>query len=90
MRKAEAAERNARAKAQREREKAVADAEAKMQELENKQIELAKALEDPACYADASLALRLNRELKTVRQEIERTTTLWEAAEAELSAAAQS
>ncbi len=90
LRKAEAAERNARAKAQREREKAVADAEAKMQELENKQIELAKALEDPACYADASLALRLNRELKTVRQEIERTTTVWEAAEAELSAAAQS
>ncbi|MEK0447448.1 MAG: hypothetical protein RLZZ399_2769 [Verrucomicrobiota bacterium] len=88
-RKAEAAERNARAKAQRDREKAVAAAEAKIAQLESQQADLVKALEDPACYADPSRALRLNRELTALRQDLDEATAEWEAAASELTAAAQ-
>jgi ATP-binding cassette subfamily F protein 3 len=78
-RKAESQERQARAKARRELERAVAAAEARVIELEGKQAELTRALEDPESYADAGLALRLNRELMGVQSDLEEATRRWEA-----------
>ncbi len=84
-RKAEAAERQAKAKARRDLEKAASSSEARVIELEEKQTELAKNLESPESYADANLAFRLNRELMLIQEELETATRTWESAAAQLA-----
>lgn len=86
-RKAESAERQARARARRDLERSVAAAEARVIELEGKQAELAQALEAPETYADAALALRLNRELMGVQSDLEEATRQWEELAARLEGA---
>jgi ATP-binding cassette subfamily F protein 3 len=88
-RKAEAAERQAKARARRELEREVAVAEGRVIELEGKQAELAQALEAPETYADAALALRLNRELMGVQADLEEATHQWEALAGRLESAVE-
>jgi ATP-binding cassette subfamily F protein 3 len=72
----------------REHEKAVAAVEARIEELESRQAELTKQLEDPASYADAARAIQINRELMGVQQDLEEATAQWEAAAEALAALA--
>ncbi|MEY2598491.1 MAG: hypothetical protein RLZZ142_750 [Verrucomicrobiota bacterium] len=87
-RQAGAAERKAKARMVREHEKAVAAVEARIEELESRQAELTKQLEDPASYADAARAIQINRELMGVQQDLEEATAQWEAAAEALAALA--
>jgi ATP-binding cassette, subfamily F, member 3 len=78
QRRAEAEERKAAAKALRERQKKVEQLEMRIMHLEGRQKELSAELEKPEAYAPGGNAMQLNRELMSVQEELERTTTEWE------------
>ena len=86
LKRLEAAERQARAKAKRDRERRVAEIEMRIATVEARQKELAAALEDPAAYERGGAAMELNRELTAISSELERLTAEWETATAELPA----
>jgi len=78
----------ARKIAQRERrgaEKRVAAIESEILELEEKQSELSKRLEDPAAYADAEAAKELNVQAARIAKRLEEKNYEWELAAEELS-----
>lgn len=77
QRRQDAAERAAKGKLRREAEKRVAEAEAAVSALEKRQAELVAALEDPESYKDAGVALKLNRELMAVQEDLEAANADW-------------
>jgi ATP-binding cassette subfamily F protein 3 len=77
QRRQDAADRAARTKLRREAEKKVTLAEGVVAELEKRQAELVSALEDPESYKDAGVALRLNRELTGVQEDLEAANAAW-------------
>ena len=85
-RRAEAEARQARSRERRKFQLAVDELEKKIQELETKQTELTAELEKPATYEDSGLAVRINRELMEVTDELEQAQAKWEKAAEELLA----
>jgi ATP-binding cassette subfamily F protein 3 len=55
----------------------VAQAEGAVSALEKRQAELVAALEDPESYKDAGVALKLNRELMAVQEDLEAANAQW-------------
>jgi ATP-binding cassette subfamily F protein 3 len=53
-------------------------------ELETRQAEIMSALEEPETYIEVGKALKLNRELNAIGNQIHQATTAWEAAAAKL------
>ncbi len=88
QKRAEAEVRKMLAKQQRERERHVRELEMHIAALEGQQKELALELEDPAVYEAGGRAVAINRELSAVSDELERLTTEWEKATAEVAPAA--
>jgi len=88
QKRAEAEVRKMLAKQQRERERLVRELEMHIAALEGQQKELALELEDPAVYEVGGRAVAINRELSAVSDELERLTTEWEKATAEVAPAA--
>jgi len=78
--RAEAQAREAQAKARRELEKKVAAAEAAIAAAERRMRELTAELEMPETYADGARAIRLNRDVMAVQEEVGRLTEEWERA----------
>ena len=76
--KAEQEARKAEAKIKRDREQQVARLEMHLATLEGKKKDLTEKLEEPDAYAAGGDAVRLNRELAMVSQDIEKTTAEWE------------
>jgi ATP-binding cassette subfamily F protein 3 len=77
QRRQDAADRAAKSKLRREAEKKVAQAEGAVSALEKRQAELVAALEDPESYKDAGVALKLNRELMAVQEDLESANAQW-------------
>jgi ATP-binding cassette subfamily F protein 3 len=77
QRRQDAADRAAKSKLRREAEKKVAQAEGAVSALEKRQAELVAALEDPESYKDAGVALKLNRELMAVQEDLEAANAQW-------------
>lgn len=77
QRRQDAADRAAKSKLRREAEKKVAQAEGAVSALEKRQAELVSALEDPESYKDAGVALKLNRELMAVQEDLESANAQW-------------
>ncbi len=77
QRRQDAADRAAKSKLRREAEKKVAQAEGAVSALEKRQAELVEALEDPESYKDAGVALKLNRELMAVQEDLEAANAQW-------------
>jgi ATP-binding cassette subfamily F protein 3 len=84
QKRAEAEVRKMLAKQQREREQSVRELEMHIAALEGQQKELALELENPAVYEAGGRAVAINRELSAVSDELERLTTEWEKATAEV------
>jgi ATP-binding cassette subfamily F protein 3 len=87
QKRAEAEVRKMLAKQQREREQRVRELEMHIAALEGQQKELALELESPAVYEAGGRAVAINRELSAVSDELERLTTEWEKATAEVAPA---
>jgi ATP-binding cassette subfamily F protein 3 len=88
QKRAEAEVRKMLAKQQREREQRVRELEMHIAALEGQQKELALELESPAVYEAGGRAVAINRELSAVSDELERLTSEWEKATAEVAPAA--
>ncbi len=86
LRRAEAEQRKAIAKAKRDKEKRVTDLEMQIATLEGRQRDLTAQLEDPAAYEAGGKAIALNRELGSVATELARLNDEWGKATAELEA----
>lgn len=84
--RAEALAREAQAKARRELEKKVVQAEGAVAAAERRLKELTEELERPETYADGGRAIRLNRDVMAVQEDIGRLTEAWERALARLEA----
>src|SRR6266700_304594 len=82
----EADSRNAIAKGRREKEKRVHELETKIAALEDRQRELAAALEDPATYQPGGSATTINRDLSALTHDLARLTAEWESVTATVSA----
>jgi ATP-binding cassette subfamily F protein 3 len=78
QRRAEQEQRKTEAKAKREREHKMSQLEMHLATLSAKQKALAAELEKPETYAAGGDAVRINRDLETVTDEIERLTAKWE------------
>lgn len=78
LRRAEAEQRKAIAKAKRDREKQATALEMHILGLEGKQKELTASLEDPSVYEAGGNATALNREILAVAAELERLNAEWE------------
>jgi len=78
QRRQEADKRKAEAKAKRDLQKQAGTLEMRILTLEGRQKEIAAELEDPAAYEAGGAAVRLNRELLTVTEELERVMKEWE------------
>ncbi|MEP7015611.1 MAG: ABC transporter ATP-binding protein, partial [Verrucomicrobiota bacterium] len=76
----EAETRNAAAKSKRDKERRLHDLEKKIGALEEKQKELAAALEDPGAYATGGRATAINRELASVADDLAGLNAEWETA----------
>ena len=87
QKRAEAEVRKMLAKQQRERERHVRELEMHIAALEGQQKELALELENPAVYEAGGRAVAINRELSAVSDELERLTTEWDKATAEVAPA---
>ncbi|MGI8605293.1 MAG: ABC-F family ATP-binding cassette domain-containing protein [Verrucomicrobiales bacterium] len=85
--RAQAQSRETAARLRREKETRVARMEAEVTRLESVQQELANELEKPETYEKGGQAMQLNRELLAVQEELERATSDWELAVAELATA---
>jgi ATP-binding cassette subfamily F protein 3 len=81
----EAEARNAVAKVRREKEKRVHELEMQIAALEERQKELAAALEDPAAYQPGGQATAINRDLSALSHDLARLTTEWESVTAMVS-----
>jgi len=79
-RRNEAEARQSTGRDRKEQQRRITQLEKRVMELEAKQTELTKAMEDPATYNDAGKAVKINRDLMTVVEELERTTAEWEEA----------
>jgi ATP-binding cassette subfamily F protein 3 len=78
QRRAEAEKRKAESKVKRDAQKQAEALEMRIFALEGRQKEIAAELEDPAVYEAGGAAVRLNRELMTVTEELERVMKEWE------------
>jgi ATP-binding cassette subfamily F protein 3 len=74
----EAEERQMRSRARKEQKLKVTTLENEIHELEQRQLELTEALENPETYADTAQALRVNRELSVVVDQLQELTAQWE------------
>jgi len=80
QRRAEAEKRKAEAKIKRDQQKAAEGLEMRIFTLEGRQKEITAELEDPAAYDAGGPAIRLNRELMSVNEELEMLMKQWESA----------
>jgi ATP-binding cassette subfamily F protein 3 len=80
QRRQEAEKRKAEAKLKRDQQKAAEGLEMRIFALEGRQREINAALEDPAAYDAGGPAIRLNRELMSVTEELETLMKQWESA----------
>jgi ATP-binding cassette subfamily F protein 3 len=78
QKRAEAEARQARSKAKKEKEQQVARLEAEVARLETRQADLVEELERPGTYEHSGIAVKLNRELVEVQNELEKKSQLWE------------
>jgi ATP-binding cassette subfamily F protein 3 len=78
QRRLEADKRKAEAKAGRDKRKQAEALEMRILTLEGRQKEIAAELEKPEAYDAGGDAVKLNRELMAVTEELERVTTEWE------------
>ena len=78
QRRMEADKRKAEAKAKRDKEKESEGLEMRILTLEGRQKEIAAELEDPSAYEAGGEAIRLNRELMSVTEELESLMARWE------------
>jgi ATP-binding cassette subfamily F protein 3 len=78
QRRAEAEKRKAESKAKRDAQKQAEALEMRIFALEGRQKEITAELENPAAYEAGGAAVRLNRELLTVTEELERVMKEWE------------
>ncbi|HZJ17930.1 MAG TPA: ATP-binding cassette domain-containing protein, partial [Chthoniobacteraceae bacterium] len=85
LKRAEAEQRKAVAKARRENEKRISDLEMQIATLEGRQKELTALLEDPAAYERGGQAIAYNRELTSVVEELARLNDEWSKAAAVLT-----
>ncbi len=83
QRRADAEKRKAEAKVKRDQQKAAEALEMRIFALEGRQKEIAAELEKPAAYEAGGEAVRLNRELMGVTEELERVMAEWEGMTAE-------
>ena len=81
----EAEQRQAKSKQRKAQQQIVTDLENQIAELEKKQTELTAELEKPETYEKGGLAMKINRELADVTDDLERLTKEWEAAASVLS-----
>lgn len=80
MRRRRAEEVQARARARRELQSRVGELETQIHDLESRQAELTRALEDPATYADSARTVEINRELTDLLGALPALNTEWEEA----------
>jgi ATP-binding cassette subfamily F protein 3 len=80
QRRQEAEKRKAEAKVKRDQQKAAEAIEMRILTLEGRQKEITAELEDPAAYDAGGPAIRLNRELMSVTEELEMLMRQWETA----------
>jgi ATP-binding cassette subfamily F protein 3 len=78
QRRADAEKRKAEAKAKRDRQKQAEALEMRIFALEGRQKEITAELENPAAYDPGGAAVRLNRELMTITDELETVMAQWE------------
>jgi ATP-binding cassette subfamily F protein 3 len=83
QRRAEAEQRKAEAKIKRDHEKRVREIEMHILGLENRRKELNAQLENPETYESGGGAVKLNRELLALSDEIAKSTSEWERLTAE-------
>ncbi len=79
QRRQEADKRKAEAKAKRDQQKQAEALEMRVLALEGRQKEIAAELENPAAYEAGGAAVRLNRELMSVTEELSQVMAEWEA-----------
>lgn len=82
----EAEQRQARYRERKARQVVVDRLEEEIAELEIRQAELVKALEDPSTYERSGAAVQLNRELLDVQERLSGLNSQWETAASELEA----
>ncbi len=75
----EAEARQARSRERKQKQDRVSALEARIHQLEAKQQELITGLEQPDTYGNPRLLMEMNRELVSVRDELETLTSEWEA-----------
>jgi ATP-binding cassette subfamily F protein 3 len=78
QRRQEAEKRKAESKVKRDQQKQAEALEMRILTLEGRQKEIAAELEDPAAYDAGGPAIRLNRELMSVNEELEKVMAEWE------------
>jgi ATP-binding cassette subfamily F protein 3 len=78
QRRQEAEKRKAEAKTKRDQQKAAEALEMRILALEGRQKELTAELEKPEAYEVGGAAMKLNRELLQVTDELERVMAQWE------------
>jgi ATP-binding cassette subfamily F protein 3 len=74
----EAEERQRLSRLRRELEMSVEDVESEIHKLEQRQAELARAMEDPATYSSGERAVEINREFSGNKNRLETLTKRWE------------
>jgi ATP-binding cassette subfamily F protein 3 len=78
QRRLDAEKRKAEAKAKRDQQKQAEALEMRILTLEGRQKEITEELEKPEAYEAGGAAIRLNRELMSVTEELERLMAQWE------------
>lgn len=80
----EAEERQTRSRQRKEQQQIVHDLEKQIHSLESRQAELTAELEKPETYQQPGLAVKLNRELTGILEDLQRLNAEWEAAATKL------
>ena len=78
LRRIEAEERQAKSRARKQQQEVVAEIEERIADLETRQQEIHATLQDPEIYSQGTLAVELNRELKSIASELEELHSQWE------------
>ena len=85
QKRVEAEQRQARSRGRKEQQQKVHCLEREIADLEERQVELTSELEKPETYEKPGAALRINRELSAVLENVRRRTAEWEQAASKLA-----